>query len=99
MYFASLRYILHSFIPNIYISAPSRNLGLLKGLFCVKYFVTLSAGCIQFNLVLCIMFQSVFSVFLFIYRTLNCHSHSANTKPRNRPMFVFLLFIKRMLID
>jgi len=43
------------------------------------------------------MFQPVFSVFRFIYRTLNCHSHSDNTKPIN--MFMFLLFIKRILID
>src|SRR6218665_1290796 len=40
------------------------------------------------------MFQPAFSVFLFTYHTLNCHSHSANTKPRN--MFMFFLFIKRI---
>jgi len=42
------------------------------------------------------MFQPVFSVFLFIYCTLNCHNHSANTKPRN--MLMFLLFVKRIFL-
>jgi len=55
-----------------------------------------SAGCIQFSFVLG-MFQPIFSVFLFIFHTLNCHSHSANTKPRN--MFMLLLFIKLIIID
>jgi len=55
-----------------------------------------SVGCIRFNAVLGIMFEQVFLVFLFIYRILNCHSHSVSTKPRN--MSMFLLFIKRILI-
>src|SRR6218665_1425226 len=39
------------------------------------------------------MFQPVFSVSLFIYRILNCHSHSTNTKPKNMLTFLtpFLL--------
>jgi len=32
-----------------------------------------SAGCIRFNAILCIMFQRVFSVLLFIYHILNCY--------------------------
>ena len=44
-----------------------------------------SASCIQFSLVLSIMFQPAFSVFLFIYRTLSCHS--TNAKPRNMLVF------------
>ena len=56
-----------------------------------------SAGCIWFSAVLGIMFQQAFSVLLFTYCILNFHSHSVNTKPIN--MFVFLLFIKRILID
>jgi len=57
------------------------------------------ACCIWFSAVLSIMFQPVFSVFLFIYRTLNYqyHCHSVITKSRN--MFMFLLLIKRILID
>jgi len=51
----------------------------------------------HFNLVLSIMSQPVFSVSLFIYRTLNCHSHSTNTKPKN--MLMFLLCIERIFID
>jgi len=41
--------------------------------------------------------QPVFSVFLFIYLILNCQCHCVNIKPIN--IFMFLLSIKRILID
>ena len=71
--------------------------------FCVKYFkllkitLQLIVGPIQFSIVLSIVFQPVFSVFPPIYRTLNCHSHSTNTKGNN--LLMFLLCIKRIFID
>ena len=78
MYFVTLRKIIYIFNWNAF---------LFKILKVTEN--NISAGCIQFDVVLGITFQPVFPVFLFIYCILNCHS--VNTKLRYICLFHWLI--------